>query len=70
MNGLIVVSFTFAVAVLVTPLNETQPRASCIVNSYDQMSNALSNCITIDGIEVPASTTLDLNLGPLMQLDP
>ncbi|KAJ8957032.1 hypothetical protein NQ317_008339 [Molorchus minor] len=47
-----------------SPLNETEPRASCTVTSYSKVADAVSSCtdIVIDGITIPASTTLELDL--------
>ncbi|KAJ8975170.1 hypothetical protein NQ317_003816 [Molorchus minor] len=47
-----------------TPLNETSPRASCTVTSFNQVAAAVASCtnIIINGISVPAGRTLDLNL--------
>ncbi|KAJ8958401.1 hypothetical protein NQ318_002183 [Aromia moschata] len=49
---------------LASPLNETEPRASCTVTSYDQVATAVASCsdLTIDGIEVPAGKALELSL--------
>ncbi|KAJ8970220.1 hypothetical protein NQ317_003766 [Molorchus minor] len=57
-------ALTIVAAVSASSLNETNPRASCTVTSYDQVADALTSCseIVISGIQVPASTTLKLSL--------
>ncbi|KAJ8940646.1 hypothetical protein NQ318_012729 [Aromia moschata] len=49
---------------LASSLNETDLRASCTVTSYSKVADAVSSCtdITIDGITIPASTTLEMKL--------
>ncbi|KAJ8940647.1 hypothetical protein NQ318_012730 [Aromia moschata] len=50
--------------VLASSFNETEPRASCTVTSYSKVAEAVASCseIVLDGITVPAETTLDIAL--------